>query len=101
MKTWSWKPIILAGLLLAGAGRADARMARVCDVTGNGTITSVDANRVLKFVAGMWYFTPEQQLLADASGNGHVTAFDAVCILKAADGIIVPESQCGKLIFLP
>lgn len=101
MKTLSLKRIVLTGLLLGFAVRADARMARVCDVTGSGTITSVDANRVLKFVAGMWNFTPEQQLLADASGNGQVTAFDAVCILKAADGMVVPGSQCGKLIQLP
>jgi hypothetical protein len=101
MKTLSWKTIVLASLLLAGAVRAEARMARVCDVTGSGTITSVDATRVLKFVAGMWNFTPEQQLLADASGNGQVTAFDAVCILKAAHGMVVPGSQCGKLIQLP
>jgi hypothetical protein len=101
MKNPSWKTIVLAGLLLACAARAEARMARVCDVTGNGTITSVDATRVLKFVAGMWTFNPEQQLLADASGNGQITAFDAVCIMKAADGMIVPGSQCGKLIQLP
>ena len=92
MKNPSWKTIVLAGLLLACAARAEARMARVCDVTGSGTITSVDATRVLKFVAGMWTFNPEQQLLADASGNGQITA---------SDGMIVPGSQCGKLIQLP
>jgi hypothetical protein len=101
MRILSWKTIVLAGLLLGFAASADARMARVCDVTGSRTITSVDANRVLKFVAGMWSFTPQQQLLADASGDGQVTAFDAVCILKAADGMVVPGSQCGKLIELP
>jgi Dockerin type I domain len=101
MKTPSCKTIVLAGMLLACAARADARMARVCDVTGNGTVTSVDANRVLRYVAGMWSFTPEQQLLADASGNGHVTAFDAVRILKAARRMVVPGSQCGTLIQLP
>ena len=101
MKGSSWKKFVLAGLLLTCAVRADAQMAKICDVTGNGTISSLDATRVLKYVAGMWTFTPEQQLLADATLNGHVTAFDASCIMKAAQGMTVPGSFCGQFIFLP
>ena len=93
-----WKTVLFAGLLLTCAARADARRARMCDVTGDGTVSSLDATRVLQFVAGLQDFTPEQQLLADATGNGRVTAYDAMCIMKASVADPVPGSHCGKRI---
>jgi hypothetical protein len=96
MNSPSWKTVVCAGLLLACAARADAKTARMCDVTGDGTISALDATYVLQFVAGMRDLTPEQQLLADATGNGRVTAFDAMRILQASTGQIVPGSLCGK-----
>lgn len=102
MNVSRWIMVIVAGLSLTGAVHADAaQMARRCDVTRNGTVTSVDATRVLKFVAGMWHFTPEQQLLADASGNGKITAYDASLIMQAADGMDPPGCVCGELIQMP
>jgi len=93
-----WKRIFIAGFLLTCAARADAQMARMCDVTGNGTVSQIDAMRVLEFVAGLRDLTPEQQMLADASENGHVTTYDVTCIMKAATGIPVPGSHCGELV---
>ena len=102
MKTLSWKNALVAGaLLFACAARADAKMVRMCDITGNGTISAYDAHLVLAFVAGMQDLTADQQLLADATGNGHITAYDAMCILKAAVGQTVPGSLCGTLVQVP
>jgi hypothetical protein len=96
-----WKTLLVAGLLIACAARADAGLGRICDVTGNGTVSSLDASWVLQFVAGMRNFTPNQQLLADATGNGSVTAFDATRILQASTGKVMPGSLCGQLVQLP
>jgi len=101
MKASAWTTVLFAGLLLTGAPRADAAMARMCDITGNGTISSFDAIYVLQFVAGMRDLTPDQQLLADASGNGVVTTFDATRILQASTGQVMPGSHCGQFIQLP
>ena len=101
MTTLSLKKILFAGLLLTCAARADAHMARMCDVTGNGMITALDAHRVLEFVAGMRDFTPEQQFLADATGNGHVTSYDTMCILQASAGKPVSGCLCGKVVQIP
>src|SRR5262245_13628330 len=102
MTTQLWKKTLFAGLLFACAGRADAgQMATICDVTGNGTISSLDATYVLQFVAGMRGLTPNQQLLADATGNGTVTAYDATRILQASVGKSMPGSVCGQKIMLP
>ena len=101
MKTSAWTTVLFAGLLCTGALRADATMARMCDITGNGTISSLDAIYVLQFVAGMRDLTPDQQLLADASGNGVVTTFDATRILQASTGTVIPGSHCGQFIQLP
>ncbi|HSP96357.1 MAG TPA: dockerin type I repeat-containing protein [Candidatus Dormibacteraeota bacterium] len=101
MKTSAWRTVCCAGLLFVGALRADAEMARMCDITGNGTVSSLDAIYVLQFVAGMRDLTPDQQLLADASGNGKVTTFDAARILQASAGRVLPGSHCGQLIRLP
>jgi hypothetical protein len=101
MKTPLWKKLLFAGLLFGGAARADALTGLMCDLTGNGTVSSLDASYVLQFVAGMRDFTANQQVLADATGNGSITAFDATRILQAAAGKVVPGSQCGQLMQLP
>ena len=101
MKAPSWKKVLCAGLLLTCAARADAKLMRMCDVTGNGTVSSTDAMRVLQFVAGLRELTPEQQMLADATGNGRVTAYDANCILQAAANKTVPGSFCGQMVHMP
>ncbi len=101
MKTSIWTTLLVAGLLSTSAPRADAKMARMCDITGNGTVSSLDALYALQFVAGMRELTPDQQLLADATGNGSVTSFDATRILQASKGTVTPDSHCGQLIQLP
>ena len=101
MKASAWTKVLFAGLLFTSPLRADAGMGRMCDITGNGTISSFDAVYVLQFVAGMRELTPDQQLLADASGNGVVTTFDAARISQASTGAVMPGSHCGQFIHLP
>ena len=73
----------------------------MCDVTGNGKITSFDAVWVLEFVAGTRELTPDEQLLADASGNGVVTSYDAARIMQASTGAVIPGSHCGQFVHMP
>ena len=101
MKATVRKAVFFAALLCLGALRAEAKMVRMCDITGNGTVSSLDASYVLQFVAGTRDLTPIQQMLADASGNGVVTAFDATRILQAASGKVMPGSHCGQQVFVP
>jgi hypothetical protein len=101
MKATIRKVVFCAVLLCVGAMRAQAGMVKMCDITGNGTVSSLDATYVLQFVAGTRDLTPEQQMLADASGNGVVTAFDATRILQAAAGKVMAGSHCGQMVFVP
>jgi hypothetical protein len=101
MKATVRKAVFCAVLLCLGAVCAEAKMVQMCDITGNGTVSSLDASYVLQFVAGTRDLTPIQQMLADASGNGVVTAFDATRILQAASGKVMPGSHCGQLMFVP
>ena len=101
MKASLWTTVLFAGLLSIGPLRADAGMGRMCDITGNGTISSFDAIYVLQFIAGTRELTPNQQLLADASGNGVVTTFDATRIMQASTGAVMPGSHCGQFVQLP
>ena len=101
MKASLWTTVLFAGLLFIGPLRADAGMGRMCDITGNGTISSFDAIYVLQFIAGTRELTPNQQLLADASGNGVVTTFDATRIMQASTGAVMPGSHCGQFVQLP
>jgi hypothetical protein len=101
MKASAWTEVLFAGLLLMSPLRANAGMGRMCDITGNGTISSFDAIYVLQFIAGTRELTPDQQLLADASGNGVVTTFDAARIMQASTGAVMPGSHCGQFIQLP
>jgi len=101
MKTSVCTTVLFAGLLFMGPLRADAGMGRMCDITGNGTISSFDAVYVLQFVAGTRELTPDQQFLADASGNGVVTTYDAARIMQASSGAVIPGSHCGQFVQLP
>ena len=84
-------------------GTATARMTptptvpvlRICDVTRNGGITTLDATRVLQFVAGIGDLDDEQRQLADASGNGEVSTLDAVMILRWVVGQHDAAPRCG------
>jgi hypothetical protein len=69
----------------------------ICDVTRNGTISSLDAAYILQYVAGLRSFTSDQKLLADATGNGTVSAGDAAKILQYVAGLN-PVSRCGQIL---
>lgn len=56
------------------------------DVTGTGTVTTVDAARVLKNAAGKYTLKDAYLLAADVTGDGKVTTVDAARVLKAAAG---------------
>ncbi len=56
------------------------------DVTGTGTVTTVDAARVLKVAAGKYTLEGVFLKAADVSGDEKVTTVDAARILKAAAG---------------
>ena len=59
---------------------------RLCDVTRNGTVTTVDATRIQQYVAGLYALDAQQKLLADASRNGTVSVYDATLILQFITG---------------
>lgn len=69
---------------------------RICDVTRNGSISALDAARVLQFVAGVTDLDAEQQLLADASGLAGVSTWDAVLILQWVSGLAPVGTHCGE-----
>ena len=56
------------------------------DLTGTGTVTTVDAARVLKNAADKYTLKDEFLLAADVTGDGKVTTVDAARVLKAAAG---------------
>ena len=56
------------------------------DVTGTGTVTTLDAARVLKNAAGKYSLENEYLLAADVTEDGKVTTLDAARILKIAAG---------------
>lgn len=75
-------------------------MKLICDVTGNGRITALDAAYVLQYVVGLRNFTEEEKLLADATENGSVSALDATAILQFSAGITNGiENRCGAALF--
>ena len=51
------------------------------DVSGDGELGSLDSVLILRYLAGLETFTPEQKLIADVDGNGIVTYEDAQVIL--------------------
>lgn len=64
-----------------------------------GSVSSLDAARVLQVIAGMTTFTPLQRLACDVTGDGNLSALDAVRILQYSAGVInrLPLAQtCGS-----
>ena len=51
------------------------------DVNGDGEASVLDGVLILRYLAGLETFTPEQKLIADVDGNGIVTYEDAQVIL--------------------
>lgn len=58
------------------------------DVTGNGSITAMDASFVLQHAANLAVLEGNALQASDVSGNGSVTAYDAGLILQFMAGII-------------
>ncbi|MBM3242358.1 choice-of-anchor D domain-containing protein, partial [Candidatus Poribacteria bacterium] len=58
------------------------------DVTGDGSVTALDAAVVLQACVGLVTLTPEQEEKADVSGKNGVTAYDAALILRYVVGSI-------------
>lgn len=51
-------------------------------------ITALDANYVLRFVAGPMGLTPDQRLAADVTGDGTISALDGTRILQFPSGVV-------------
>ena len=58
------------------------------DVTGNGTVSSLDASQTQQHVAGLITLTGDNLTAADVSGNGTVSSFDASLILQFVADLI-------------
>jgi len=58
------------------------------DITGNGTVSSLDASRTLQYVLGMRELNDEQKRVADVTRSGEITRLDADLILRCAVGLI-------------
>ena len=65
----------------------EGRVARLGDVTFNGTLSSLDAAWVLQYIAGTRTFSEEQVLLADLTGDGTTSSLDATRILQVSVNI--------------
>ena len=61
---------------------------RFGDLTGSGTVSSLDAHAVLRIAAGLETASPWQRLVGDVSGSGTIQAFDASLILQFIVGLI-------------
>jgi outer membrane protein assembly factor BamB len=69
-------------------GRVPGEIPLYGDVTGDGSVTALDAAVVLQTCVGLVTLTPEQEKRADVSGKGGVTAYDASLILRYVVGSI-------------
>ena len=58
------------------------------DVSGDSTISALDAAMILQHVVGLIMLSDEAQALADVSNNGEISAFDASLILQRVVGLI-------------
>ena len=58
------------------------------DVSGDGTISGLDAAMILQHVVGLITLSHDAQALADVSYNGEISAFDASLILQEVVGLI-------------
>jgi outer membrane protein assembly factor BamB/subtilisin family serine protease len=69
-------------------GRVSGEIPLYGDVTGDGSVTALDAAVVLQACVGLVTLTPEQEERADVSGENGVTAYDASLILRYVVGLI-------------
>jgi hypothetical protein len=58
------------------------------DVSGDGTISALDAAMILQHTVGLITLSEEAQALADVSNNGEISAYDASLILQRVVGLI-------------
>jgi len=58
------------------------------DVSGNGTISALDAAMILQHLVGLITLPSDAQALADVSDDGTISAFDASLILERVVGLI-------------
>jgi len=58
------------------------------DVSGDGTISALDAAMILQHIVGIIMLSDEAQALADVNNDGIITAFDASLILQRVVGLI-------------
>ena len=70
------------------------------DVSGDGSVTALDASLILQHASGLIVLPPGGQTLADVSDNGSIAAFDASLVLQRVVNLITcfpAESGCpGK-----
>jgi hypothetical protein len=67
------------------------------DVDFDGYVTSVDANFILRYVAGLTNFTSEQKRRADVNGNGEIESVDALLILRYVADLTKTFNVCSTL----
>ena len=68
------------------------------DVTGDGSVTALDAAFVLQACVGLITLTPEQEERANVSGEGGVTAYDAALIMQYVVGLLTKFPVEGGLV---
>jgi len=88
----------LGGCLAETQNSHDFFELRYGDVTGDGTVSALDAQYVLGYLVGFYGFSELQMLLADVTGSGTVSPLDAAYILKRVVGLIEKfpaEEWCG------
>ena len=70
------------------------------DVSGDGSVTALDASLILQHTSGLISLSTEAQALGDVSNNGDLAAFDASLVLQRVVNLIgcfPAESGCtGK-----
>ncbi len=61
---------------------SDKSSAVIGDISGDGTVTVLDATMLQKYLAGLASFSNEQLAVADTNGDGKITVIDATAIQK-------------------
>lgn len=61
--------------------------ARKGDISGDGTISALEARQILMAGNGLFTLTPLQKMIADTNGDGTISALEARQILMAGNGL--------------
>ena len=61
--------------------------ARKGDISGDGTISALEARQILMAGNGLYKLTPLQRMIADTNGDGTISALEARQILMAGNGL--------------